>query len=49
MTDKIDGNAYDEYDLKLIDAFAPQLALAIDRTLTALDGLSATIRDSRIC
>jgi diguanylate cyclase (GGDEF)-like protein len=33
VTDKIDGNAYDEYDLKLIDAFAPQLALAIDRTI----------------
>jgi diguanylate cyclase (GGDEF)-like protein len=32
VTDKIDGSVYGEFDLKLINTFAPQLAVAIDRT-----------------
>jgi diguanylate cyclase (GGDEF)-like protein len=31
MTDKVDGSAYDEYDLELLNAVAPQLAVALDR------------------
>lgn len=31
MTDKVDGSVYDEYDLELLNAVAPQLAVAFDR------------------
>jgi diguanylate cyclase (GGDEF)-like protein len=31
LTDKSDGSAYDELDLGLIETFAPQMALALDR------------------
>ncbi len=31
MTDKVDGSAYDEYDLELLNAVTPQLAVALDR------------------
>ncbi|HEV7645960.1 MAG TPA: diguanylate cyclase [Pyrinomonadaceae bacterium] len=31
VTDKVDGSAYNEYDLQLLDAVTPQLAVALDR------------------
>lgn len=31
MTDKVDGGVYDEYDLELLNAVTPQLAVAFDR------------------
>jgi diguanylate cyclase (GGDEF)-like protein len=31
MTDKVDGTAYGEYDLELLNAVTPQLAVALDR------------------
>lgn len=31
VSDKIDGTAYDEFDLRLMNTFAPQLAVALDR------------------
>ncbi len=31
MTDKVDGSAYGEYDLELLNAVTPQLAVALDR------------------
>jgi diguanylate cyclase (GGDEF)-like protein len=31
MTDKVDGSVYDEYDLELLNAVTPQLAVAFDR------------------
>jgi diguanylate cyclase (GGDEF)-like protein len=31
VTDKIDGTAYNEYDLELLNAVTPQLAVALDR------------------
>ena len=31
MTDKVDGSAYNEYDLELLNAVTPQLAVALDR------------------
>jgi len=33
ITDKIDGGEYSACDLELLDAFAPQLAIALDRTV----------------
>ncbi|MGI8555603.1 MAG: diguanylate cyclase, partial [Pyrinomonadaceae bacterium] len=33
VADKIDGGFYDESDLELLEAFAPQIAVALDRTL----------------
>lgn len=32
VSDKIDGTAYDEFDLRMMNTFAPQLAVALDRT-----------------
>jgi diguanylate cyclase (GGDEF)-like protein len=31
MTDKVDGSVYDEYDLELLNAVTPHLAVALDR------------------
>lgn len=31
--DKIDGSLYDESDIELLNAFAPQIAVALDRTM----------------
>jgi len=31
VTDRIDGTGYDNFDLELLDTFAPQLAIALDR------------------
>lgn len=32
LTDKIDGGSYDEKDLEILHALAPQIAIALDRT-----------------